>query len=117
MKIKIVLIGLLVVMASCVQKSYKRTVIFKLNVKGIKDIKKVGLRGPNAPLSWDHDYEMKLGKDSIYTATISGETGYLYTEYKCTINDEFELKDQDNRRVYFGNKDTVVCAITFNTLK
>ena len=117
MKSKIVLISLLMAMASCVQKSYKRTVVFKLDVKGIKDVKKVGLRGTNFPLSWDHDYEMKLGKDSIYSATITGETGYLYTEYKCTVNDEFELKDHDNRRVYFGNKDTIVCTITFNKIK
>lgn len=117
MKSKIVVLCLLVLLTSCVQKSYKRTVIFRLDVKGIKGVKKVGIRGPNAPLSWDHDYEMTLGKDSIYTATITGETGYLYTEYKCTVNDEFELKDQDNRRVYFGTKDTIVCAIKFNTLK
>ena len=117
MKTKILLLSIIILMASCVQKAYKRTVIFKVDVKGIKNIKKVGLRGKDFPLSWDHDYEMKLGKDSIYTATITGETGYLYTEFKCTLNDEFELKEQNNRRVYFGTKDTVTCTVKFNVMK
>lgn len=117
MKRKLLLLSIIFLMASCVQKAYKRTVIFNVDVKGIKNIKKVGLRGKDFPLSWNHDYEMKLGNDSIYTATITGETGYLYTEFKYTINDEFELKEQNNRKVYFGNKDTITCTVTFNILK
>lgn len=101
---------------SCVQKSYKRTVIFNLDVKGIKNIKTVGIRGNDKPLSWDYDYAMTLGKDSIYTAAITGETGYKFTAVKFTINGDFELKEKDNRKVYFNDKDTVVYYAKFNVL-
>ena len=116
MRTKVIFIGLIILMTSCVQKAYKRTVVFKLDVKGIKNIKKVGIRGKDNPLNWDHDYEMKIDKDSVYTAIISGETGYLYTEFKFTINDEFELQEKDNRRVYFQNKDTTVYKAKFNRM-
>lgn len=102
---------------SCVQKSYNRTVAYQLDVKGIKNIKTVGLRGNN-PLSWDSDYEMVLGKDSIYNAIVSLETGYLFTEVKFTINGEFELKDQPNRKIYFDTtKDTTFYKAKFNVIK
>jgi putative oxidoreductase len=99
---------------SCVQKSYKRTVVFKVDVKSLKNIKTVGLRGDN-PLSWDKDYEMLIGKDSVYTVTISEETGYLFTEIKFTVNGEFELNEHPNRKVYFDTKkDTTFYQATFN---
>lgn len=102
---------------NCVQKSYKRTVVFQLDVKGIKNIKTVGLRGNN-PLNWNTDYEMILGKDSLYYATLSGETGYLFTEVKFTINGEFELIDQPNRRIYFDTKkDTTFYKAIFDVEK
>lgn len=102
---------------SCVQKSYKRTVIFNLDVKGIKNIKTVGIRGNDKPLSWDYDYAMTLGKDSIYTATITGETGYKLTEVKFTVNGDLELQDKENRKVYFEDKDRTVYESKFNVLK
>jgi len=48
----------LVLLTSCVQKSYKRTVVFTLDVSKMKDIKKVGIRGNDKPLNWDTDFEM-----------------------------------------------------------
>jgi putative oxidoreductase len=102
---------------SCVQESHLRTVVFQLDVKGIKNIKTVGLRGEN-PLNWNSDYEMVIGKDSIYSATISGETGYLFTNVKFTINGEFELVDKPNRKVYFDTKkDTTFYKAIFNVAK
>ena len=68
--------------------------IFNLDVKGIKNIKKVGLRGEK-PLGWNFYTEMKLGKDSIYSAIIDFESGYKFVQYKFTINEEFELKDKE----------------------
>lgn len=53
--------------SSCVQKKHKRTVVFTLNTIGIKDIKNVGIRGWDNPLSWDKDYPMQeIVKDSLY---------------------------------------------------
>ena len=75
---------------SCVQKSYNRTVVYTLDVSELKDVKKVGIRGENNPLSWQNDLAMKeIVKDSLYTITVTGETGQLFTEVKFTVNDEF----------------------------
>jgi len=49
----------LLLLSSCVQKSYQKTVIFTLKTGGIKDIKTVGIRGNDKPLSWEADTAMK----------------------------------------------------------
>ncbi|OYU93234.1 MAG: hypothetical protein CFE21_21325 [Bacteroidetes bacterium B1(2017)] len=108
-----VIFGLLT--SSCVQESYNQTVTVILDVSGIKDIKSVGLRGDGKPLSWDEDFEMKpLIKDSLYTTTFSGKTGYLFAEVKFVVNGEFELKDKDNRQVYFDKSRKTIYKATFN---
>ena len=106
---------LLLLFSSCVQKSYKRTVVFTLDVSQMKDIKSVGIRGNDKPLNWDSDFEMTpIKKDSLYQVVITGETGYLFTEVKFTVNHDFELTDQPNRRVVFSQKDTTFYKAIFN---
>ncbi len=118
MKKYIVSLGLLsLIITSCVQKTNNQTVVFNLDVKGIKRIKNVGIRGLDKPLSWDYDYKMKIGKDSIYTASISGETGYRFTEIKFTINGDYELKGQPNRRIVFDNSGVTIYKAKFNKLE
>lgn len=118
-KYSIILTSLvLLAMAGCVQKSYKKTVVVTLSVTNLKDIKSVGIRGQGKPLSWDHDFEMKpLVKDSFYTATITAVTGYKFAEIKFTVNGEFELKEQPNRRVFFSDKDTTFYDAKFDANK
>lgn len=100
---------------SCVQKTYKKTVVFTLDVSEIKNIKKVGIRGNDKPLSWDYDTEMKeIKKDILYQITITGETGYKFTEVKFVVNDTFELQNEDNRRINFSEKDTTFYKAKFN---
>ncbi len=106
---------LLLCVASCVQKSYTKTVVVTLAVPDIKDIKSVGIRGQGKPLSWETDYEMKpVVKDSLYTATITAVTAYKFAEIKFTVNGDFELKEQPNRRVVFSDKDTTYYNAVFN---
>ena len=118
-KYQLILITLLVWSASnCVQKSYKKTIIIKLIVDHIKDIKTVGIRGNGNPLSWDKDFALKsLVKDSLYTLTATVLTGYKFAEIKFTVNGEFELKEQPNRRLVFSNKDTTYYNAVFNVEK
>ena len=115
-KYPIILISLLLLLlTSCVQKSYTKTVLVTLKVSNMKDIKSVGIRGQGKPLSWDNDYEMKpVVKDSLYTATITAVTAYKFAEIKFTVNSDFELKDQPNRRVVFSDKDTTYYNAIFN---
>jgi hypothetical protein len=103
---------------SCVQKSSKKTVILKLNVEGIKDIKTIGVRGGEKPLSWDYDLELKpIVKDTLYTATFSLVTGYKFTEVKFTVNGQFELNEKDNRKIMFSDADTTVYEAKFDVQK
>ncbi len=108
----------LCIINGCVQKAYTKTAVVTLTVANIKDIKSVGIRGNGKPLSWDYDVEMKpIVKDSLYTATITTVTGYKFAEIKFTVNGEFELKEQPNRRVVFSDKDTTYYNAVFNTNK
>lgn len=108
--------GLLI--SSCVQESYNQTVTVVLDVSDMSDIKSVGVRGDDKPLSWNQDFEMKpLLTDSLYTATFSGKTGLLFTEIKFVVNGEFELKDQVNRRVVFDKSRKTIYKATFNKIK
>ena len=118
-KYSIILISLLLLsLTSCVQKSYTKTVVITLKVSNSKDIKSVGIRGQGKPLSWDNDVEMNpVVKDSLYTATITGVTGYKFAEIKFTVNGDFELKEQPNRRVIFNDKDTTYYNALFDSNK
>lgn len=107
------LLSLLVV--SCVQKTYKKTIVYTLDVSEIKKVKKVGIRGNDKPLSWDYDTEMKeIKKDTLYQVTITSETGYKFTEVKFVVNDTFELQNEGNRKVFFSEKDTTFLETKFN---
>ncbi|MCU0467089.1 MAG: hypothetical protein MUF58_00690 [Arcicella sp.] len=116
MKAKITIFGILLwAFTGCVQKTTTQTVVYKLSIKNIKDIKTVGVRGNNKPLSWQSDYPMTFDRqDSTYKATVTYITGYKFTEVKFVVNDEFELADQDNRKVNFSDKDTTIYTATFN---
>lgn len=104
-----------ILITSCVQKTYKKTVVFTLDASKIKEVKKVGIRGNDKPLSWDYDTEMKeIKKDSLYQITITGETGYKFTEIKFVVNDTFEFQNEENRRVLFSEKDTTFYNAKFN---
>lgn len=107
---------MLLLVSSCVQKTYKKTVVFTLDVSQLKNIKQVGIRGENNPLSWNSDLEMKeIIKDSLYKATVTFETGYKFAQCKFTANGDFEFQDQDNRRIVFDEKkDTTYYKATFN---
>lgn len=117
MKNRLFFLGTIITLCfvSCVQKTYKKTVVFTLDVSEVKNVQKVGIRGNNNPLSWEYDTEMKeVKKDSVYQITITGETGYKFTEVKFVVNDVFELQGKDNRRVVFSEKDTTVYNAKFN---
>lgn len=105
-------------LTSCVQKSYIRKVTLLLDVTGNKDIKTVGIRGENKPFSWNEDVEMEVvKKDSLYKKTFEINTGKLCTEIKFTINGEFELQEQENRKVYFSTYKETVYKAKFNISK
>jgi hypothetical protein len=117
MKTKPPIIALLLslILTSCVQKTYQKTVVFTLDASEIKNIKTVGIKGNDKPLSWSKNSEMKaIKKDSLYQSTITFETGYTFTEIKFMVNDSLEFENQDNRRVNFSTTDTTFYKAKFN---
>ncbi len=105
-------------LCSCVQKTYERKVKFILDVSKIENIKTVGIRGSNNPLSWQKDVEMTpIFKDSIYAVDVTFVTGYLGAEVKFVVNGEFEFQNQENRRIPFDlTKDTTMYYAIYNNL-
>jgi hypothetical protein len=86
-----------------------------LDASKIKNSKKVGIRGNDKPLSWDYNTKMnEIKKDSLYEITVTFETGYKFTEVKFVVNDDFEFKNEDNRRVVFSKKDTTFYNAKYN---
>lgn len=114
----IILVGLVSLFTtSCVQKSYKRKVIFTVDVSKMKNIKSVGIRGEK-PLDWKNDTEMTaMKKDHIYTLTKTFETGYKFVEVKFTVNGEYELKDQPNRKIVFKDDGATNYKAVFDVVK
>lgn len=117
MKTKLAIIALLLslILTSCVQKTYQKTVVFTLDASEIKNIKTAGIKGNDKPLSWSKNSEMKaIKKDSLYQLTITFETGYTFTEIKFMVNDSLEFENKDNRRVNFSTTDTTFYKAKFN---
>lgn len=114
----LLVIVLLCCLTNCVQKTSHKTVIFILKVDGIKNIKSVGVRGKDKPLSWDSNFDLvPIKKDSIYKATVSYNTGYKFTEVKFVVDGEFELRNDSNRKINFSEKDTIIFYAEFNKVK
>lgn len=114
----LIITTLLIATTGCVQKAYKKTVVVTLNTAGKQNIQTVGIRGGGKPLSWREDLPMQPEvKDSLYTATVTAVTGYKFAEIKFTIDGEFELKEQPNRRVEFSEGDTTFYNAVFNIAK
>lgn len=112
------MVCMLVFAAACVQKTYNKTVVFLLNVGAQTEIKTVGIKGSDKPLSWQSDTNMTaIIPDSLYRVVVTYATGYKFTEVKFVVNDKVELKDQGNRRVVFSNKDTTLYSANFDVVE
>jgi putative oxidoreductase len=106
-------------LTGCVQKTKTQKVVYTLDVSGIKNIQSVGVRGADQPLSWETDLLMKpIIKDSLYRAEVTYITGYKITEVKFTVNGNFELQNQENRKIRFDEKQSVTkVKAVFNQMK
>ena len=110
------IISLLLLTTSCVQKTYRKTVVFILQTNPIQSIEKVGIRGNDKPLNWDADLSMKtVVKDSLYKATVTFITGYKFTEVKFVVNDRIEHQDKNNRKINFTATDTTIYNAKFDS--
>ncbi len=101
-------------MYSCVQKTYKKTVVYTLIVSNQKNIETAGIRGYN-PLKWDADSLMtEIVKDSMYRLAITYNTGYKGARAIFTINGKEETEIKPNRSIAFAAGDTTFYKAVFN---
>jgi putative oxidoreductase len=106
---------LLLALPSCVQPARDQRVVYLVDVSGHGPVRQVGLRGRDKPLSWERDLVLTpVVPGRLYTATVVTRTGYRATEVKFTLNGEYELTGQDNRRVPFGPGDSTRYQAVFN---
>ena len=70
-----------------------------LDVTELENIKSVGISDNDKPFSWDNDIKMEVvKKDSLHKKTFERNTERLCSEIKFTVNDKFELKDNENQK-------------------
>lgn len=113
-------VGAALLTPACVQPAYDRTVVYRVDVSRVADVRAVGVRGSDQPLSWDTDLALTPIPDSVglYGGAVTYRTGSLRTEVKFTANGTFELQNAPNRIVRLvpttrGN-DTTVVRVTFD---
>jgi hypothetical protein len=93
---------LILFFASCVQPTHRYEVEFELMIPMGTAVESVSIHGQDYPLSWEKEMPLtRKAGDSVYTVKVPFQTGYLYTEYKYKLNGEYELKEQENRRIVF----------------
>ncbi|MFP2997974.1 hypothetical protein ABN763_18830 [Spongiivirga sp. MCCC 1A20706] len=118
MKTKMILILIAATfLGSCVQEEHLKTVTFKVDVNGIENVQKVGLRGQMTDPSWQVTVPMTDdNNDGIYEVTLSKKTAINGFEFKFLKNEEdYELSGQNNRIIQLEYKpETIVYEAIFN---
>ncbi len=110
----------LVLMASCVQEEHQKTITFSLDMRGVENPGNVGIRGDFTDQRWRETVALTdEDGDSIYSVTLSQKTAIYGIEFKfVNQDDQFELKDQENREIIFEYKPEVIeYTATFNNNK
>ncbi|RZN78352.1 MULTISPECIES: hypothetical protein [unclassified Winogradskyella] len=83
----------------------------------IKNVKTVGVRGSNLPLSWKETLFLDdKNNDGTYKTTLNLNTANYDIEFKFIKNDSiFELEKQNNRNIVFEYKpESIIYKTSFN---
>ena len=110
--INITMLLALLIMASssCVQETQPKTIHFKLDMRGIQSISKVGIRGGSKPLTWENTLLLTDdNNDSIYEGTINLNSASFGIEFKFVNQyDQFELQSKNNRGIKFEYEPEII---------
>lgn len=116
---QLTLLFLICTLTSCVQDAHLKTITVKVDMNGVENASKVGIRGTH-PLSWDETtYLSDTDADGIYEDTFQIYATNNSVDFKFVNNDsEFELEGQNNRSLTFEFKpETIIYEATFDDLK
>lgn len=104
------LIIVAVLSVACVQERHLKTVTFKVDMRNIENTENVGIRGNFTEDRWNETILLTdEDNDGIYETTITQETAFNDIQFKfVNQNDNFELKDADNRILKFEYKPEII---------
>lgn len=99
-----------VLSVACVQERHLKTVTFKVDMRNIENTENVGIRGNFTEDRWNETILLTdEDNDGIYETTITQETAFNDIQFKfVNQNDNFELKDADNRILKFEYKPEII---------
>lgn len=97
---------IVVLLSSCVQETQPKIIHFKLDMRDVQSISKVGIRGGTKPLSWKHTVLFTDdNNDSIFEGTIKLNSASFDIEFKfVNQHNQFELQERNNRSIKFKYK-------------
>ncbi|MFM2266142.1 MAG: hypothetical protein RLZ77_1562 [Bacteroidota bacterium] len=102
-------------LVSCVQKAYDRKVELTLRLPKKQVVQSVVVYGNGNPLSWQQPLALQpVIADSVYKVTFTSTTGYLQTELKFAVNEQWELNNQPNRILKYNTKGTTKMEVVFD---
>ncbi len=110
----------LLLSTSCVQETHMKTVIFKVDLRGMDTITKVGVRGNFTTPPWEKTLLLSdVDQDGIYELRVSQKTAASQAEFKFVDqNGTFELNGQNNRVLHFEYEpETLQYSTQFNNPK
>jgi len=118
--IKIIVIAVITLFSSCVQKEHLKTVTFSVDMNGIENVESVGIKGDFTDRPWRQTIPLTdEDGDGIYEITFNRETAAYGIEFKFVKNDnQVELEGQGNRELVFEYKpETISYQTKFNDTK
>lgn len=104
-------------LTNCVQETHLKTVTFKVDMRQVESPSQVGIRGNFTENSWNDTLIMTDDDaDGVFELTVEKKTAVNGIQFKfVNAFDQFELQDQNNRRIQFEYEpEIIVYETVFN---
>ncbi len=117
---KLAILIIAIITTSCVQEQHLKTVQVKIDMRGVEDVKSIGVKGNFTNPRWKVEVPLTdEDKDGIYETSFSQKTAVSGIEFKFVKNGEiYELKGKPNRVLRFEYKpENIIYATKFNDIE
>ena len=104
-------------LTNCVQETHLKTVTFKVDMRQVESPSQVGIRGNFTENPWNDTLIMTDDDaDGVFELTVEKKTAVNGIQFKfVNAFDQFELQDQNNRRIQFEYEpEIIVYETVFN---
>ena len=117
--IKTIILVAITTLSSCVQEEHEKKVTLFVDMNAEENFESLGVRGDFLPNQWRETVLMTdENNDGIYEITFTENTAVHGISFKFVKNNnEFELQDQENRKLIFEYKpETIQYFTIFNNM-